>query len=1098
LKYIWHPTIDDIFAEKALKRGDNLSHLKNIMVDGTLNVHERFKSAADVRQVIMDENGPSLKDVLSLSLSELKTRNVNVTNIPHTAEERIGMQMSDAQSFLNDLNYNYLPSSSDDDEEEDEEEEDEEEEVFKKTLKAKIFSNPWSSPIKKADEPYSWYRTVWYRINMSYMVYKLTCNSRDKFFDYKMRNWYNAHVDAVSYLDSFEDPRDDLIDVKHLCSLYTGMGKSFYDDDKHLFQVTTERVQMRKTPLEIIRPAFPDLKWTVEELIDGHEGLEFTPTIESYWTPVPHATLETHSLYLACVYILNQCKQCMNVDDIPNEIEDALWAYYAGFTDLFMFSLKNGNDMTDLYLLTPMGTSVLRDHKKDITDKLSPWEMFGHNMDVRAFHAGDLPDLFHVLVSIPLWGEQVTPPYKVGKIYQKSLPFACQRRHLIRLIVTTIREDEAFWRIFSNLFWVMLASLYPSDLGPRQFVPSIRELIRSRELTSNKELLIEALISDQRGFGRAVPNPKSSGANGGPLVVFVVFRLHIIYMAERNPTYVKHAKRCIDWDYFKQNTIDMANLIRSNGIFAADPFAQARKKLSKTVKSPNSKVHRYRRKSEAITLMEKMNRTLEDHIFGDHYRSKQTLSALKRISIEPDEDIRLRRMQKVMGNVNMETMADVLQRELYINQKVVSFYDELLNLECKARILNMVLRVPPHQRLTVLAFSVLTLPQYGGISTKTVSYMVRLTNIYYDNPLPLKFTQCIDLMDVRDFVVCCYYFNMVATLSKISFVQLDADTVRRTDEAMLLRRHYILPGQHMPPEVFNVSVALCCEKICSLMGRGKYGAKEVSYDMERLTFICAHGKPLQQKVDGDDELSSSDEEEEEEDDDDNANVSRILEAQNDCVEDVSDILRGVIQVSWKKRNNDDMVADSTTRKGRGKRKSEEMSARKTIRNKRKHFHRIPCRQPVLNINLRGRALIWGGIQETQSRYMFCPECGSLHMYTILNFSGSKDGLYRCNECATKEIVHLKYRECAYCNKPSMNTTTEQYKLLLLNPPYTTEFAEETTIFDGNNQWYYFCHMHYNVAKRFNRRMTKVDLWNALKLADERRIKNELKKEGGRY
>lgn len=1103
LKHIWHKDIDDLFAQNVLKRGDDLAHLKQVLEDGTLKEHERFQSVADIRKMVM-EGGPTLREALTLSRSEMQIRNIDMTNVPHTAMERSELQMKQAMEYLDECS-SVISDDEDEEEEEDEDEDEEEQREQETNSKNNTLEYPWKTDPRESDGTYTWFRTVWYRINMMYLIYKLQHNGRDKFLEYKIKKWYMAHLDAVTYLDSFEDPRDDLINVPHLKSLYRGMGKSYYDDDKKLFSVSTRRVQIRKTPLEIIQPAFPNLVWTVEEVIDTVDPSHLTPTIENFWTPVPHATKETHAIYLACVYILNQCKECMYAtDDV--QVEDALWAYYAGFTDIFMYGLQNDQDMNDVFLLTPVGTTSVRGGKLFISDNLSPWEMYGANADIQAFCAGDLPDLFHVLVTIPLWGEQATPPFKIGKIYQKSLPFACQRRHLIRLIVQTIQESESFWRIFSNLFWVMLASLYPGDLGPRQFVPTMRELLRSRELTSNKDLLIEALIADQPGFNRPVPNTKSSGANGGPLVVFVVFRLHMLYMAERNPTYVAHAQNCIDWAYFRQNTIDLANLIRSNGIFAQDPFAQARKKLSKTVKSPNSKVHRYRGRSEAVTLMERMNKVLQEHIFAEQMRERKQYESLKRIRLEPDETVRLRQMREVLANdqINLENMAGMLRDELYITQKVVSFYDELLSLENKSTILNLVMRIPSHQRLTVLGFSLLTLPQYGGISTKSVGHMVQLTNVYYETPLPQKFNQCIDLIDVRDFAVCTYYFNMVAVLSKISFVPLDAETVRRTDEAMLLRRNYILPGQTMPSDVYNVSIALCCEKICSLMGRGKYGAKQVSYDLERMTYICAHGKPLKDNggdADSDNE-DDDDKEKEDEDEEDNAGVSRILSAQNDRIELPTDILNGAVRfnnIKSKKKTNEDIVTDSTSSKGRGKRKSEEMSARKAVRNKRKQFHRIPCRQPILTINLRGRALIWGNIKETQSRYMFCPECGSLHMYTILNFSGSQNGLYRCNECATKEIMHLKYRECAYCHKPATNQVTEQYKLPLMDPlPREAGDEQQFTMFDTSCQWYYFCHTHYNVAKKLYRKVTKPVLWNSLKLADERRLKNEARKQGGRF
>lgn len=65
-----------------------------------------------------------------------------------------------------------------------------------------------------------------------------------------------------------------------------------------------------------------------------------------------------------------------------------------------------------------------------------------------------------------------------------------------------------------------------------------------------------------------------NGANGGPLVLFTVFRLHILYMASFNPQYIEHARKCIDWDYFEQDVMRLSGIIRSQNLFPEDPFAQ--------------------------------------------------------------------------------------------------------------------------------------------------------------------------------------------------------------------------------------------------------------------------------------------------------------------------------------------------------------------------------------------------------------------------------------------------------------------------------------------------------------------------------------------
>jgi hypothetical protein len=148
------------------------------------------------------------------------------------------------------------------------------------------------------------------------------------------------------------------------------------------------------------------------------------------------------------------------------------------------------------------------------------------------------------------------------------------------------------------------------------------------------------------------------------------------------------------------------------------------------------------------------------------------------------------------------------------------------------------------------------------------------------------------------------------------------------------------------------------------MGQGKYGSKTVCFDVENQCFVCARSKSLHTKnrlgadideeddqnesIEGDEEEEEEYEEEEEED-----QVENVWAAQNDHIEGVENLLlRGI-----------DLVSDAISANGRGTKRSAEMAARKAIRTERKRFNRIPCGQPVLTINLRGRALIWGNIKE---------------------------------------------------------------------------------------------------------------------------------------
>ncbi len=1001
-------------------------------------------------------------------------------------------------------------------------------------------------------EGYHWFYTIFYRVNGSFKLHQayLRMNPKDRFLAHKIWRFQEAHLRIIQYLDGLEDPSDAAIDEAHLVSLYRRLGESHYNCDTSFITVTRTEHKVKPTPLEIICDAYPDDWWRPEEIAvrirDGSFDVEcLTHLVDGEWDPIGRESApnhRTHSLYYGVVYVINMAREYMSSDPPPpsDEVRDALWAYYVSFLELFYFCIPRQR-MDDVFLLTPLDSEIGRDGKWIFSDKPSPWGLYG-TMDTRAFVAGDLPDFYNALVAIPLWGEQHTPAYYIGKIYQKSLPFACQRRHIIKLIVKCIDNHPGFWRIFSKLCWVMLANLYPGELACKSANLIMRDLMRIKELTDSKELLIAAITANQLGFNGVTK--KVEGSNGGPLVVFTVFRLHILYMASFNDQYVEHARRCIDWDYFKKDVLKLADVVRTQSLFADDPFARARMQLSKTVKSPHSKVHRLRRRSMAICLMDQMNETLEKTILKDRQNFSNDLTKLTAImplmasssSIATprtprlllssasecnntlsaaaaatqalvgtvDESIKMKFKDTVLGAhlysaqkeacfASLESFSQLLEASIEVAKDAIYFYKRLLEVKYKAPLLNLLIRMEPHERMTHKAFSILTLPEYGGVSEECISLLCDLVRIYHQKAVPKEFKQRIDRLSMPHFMVACYYFNMVATLEKINFIPLDAETTRRTDLAIMTRRHHLFPGQEVPDSVYNVSVALCCEKICTLMGFGKNGDKRVAYDIEKQAFVCAHGKSLKKKgsspsggeEDDDDKKKKGGEGAESDDEDEEApdQAAILLEAQNDADLDFDLETLSSVAIAT------NLTSDAATMKGKGTKRSLVMQERKAVRNERKTFSKVPCGQPVLTFSLRGRALIWGNTLENKTQVMFCPTCGALHVYSMLNFCESETGDYRCNECARKEVMHLEYRKCAYCQRSSVGPPKEDTRLEVLCP--TTDPSDPS--FDplanpeGVLQALYFCRAHYNIAKMFvcsRGGVTKQDLWKLIKIKQD--------------
>ncbi len=164
--------------------------------------------------------------------------------------------------------------------------------------------------------------------------------------------------------------------------------------------------------------------------------------------------------------------------------------------------------------------------------------------------------------------------------------------------------------------------------------------------------------------------------DGGPLLVYIVFRQHAIYMSQRNPIYAHYAKKVLpDWDQFVQNTANLARLIQNSNLLPDDPFARARASLSVAAKKANAHVHRIRRHSAAFTIAAHMNKS----------------------------------MQVVIKDKNSRLAAAALA----LNKDAVDFYAYALNGRCRAAISNIVMRIPKKDRMTMWGFSLLGLDQYG-------------------------------------------------------------------------------------------------------------------------------------------------------------------------------------------------------------------------------------------------------------------------------------------------------------------------------------------------------------------------------------------------
>jgi hypothetical protein len=403
-----------------------------------------------------------------------------------------------------------------------------------------------------------------------------------------------------------------------------------------------------------------------------------------------------------------------------------------------------------------------------------------------------------------------------------------------------------------------------------------------------------------------------------------------------------------------------------------------------------------------------------------------------------------------------------------IAENAQAFYKRILNAKYKSDILNALIRIPPEQRMTRAAFNILAMhPEdfHGAsISAECVELLCQLVQIYHGKAGPKDFRKCIGQMNMPHFMMICFYFNMVAILQQINFVVLDADYAIRTHQAMCIVRYALFPGQQIPDIMYDVTVAPCCGKICTQMGVNKYGNENVAYNIEKESFVCANGRNMRHESDDEDDDEDNDDEDEDEEDVDM--TRRILETDNHAQQEAQ-LLASLTFVP------EDLVADASRKKGKGAKRTLITQRRKAIRNERKAFNKIPCGQPVLTFNLKGRALIWGNKLEKQTQIMFCPSCGALHIYTILNYSESETGLYRCNECARKELTHTNFASCIYCKKVLREKNTNMLEICDPTDPNPEMLLQKV----------YFCNAHFRIAQA-NRTLFKKDLWKRIKTVQD--------------
>lgn len=883
----------------------------------------------------------------------------------------------------------------------------------------------WAMPLNPSPETL----TVWARINLPtwLLVHREQHIHYDGFTRVKLRQFVDAHVVVV-----------------HKNIPYVALGVSqFPDDMSYCKRVLIATVQLKDAPRpqrDLHELARTLRCWSDERLLSmfgANADFNYHP-LQALMASAD--TIRAHSIYCACI---------LDLHDLSQHDDDGRHCAHVcrmAFLDLFYnaFGYHEGR-MDDLLLL--------REHPQ-------LWQQY-YPLYTRAFTGDDLPNLFHMLWYLPLWGEVDAPEFPMAKIMLKCMPFACQRRQLLEQIeelcthrarpaqTTTARtycNNEGFWRVFSKIMWCCLTGAYPGS----RVVPDMRKLMRVKELCDNRTLLINALtrgdaVEEANGIADASKRASElqrlkKEREDNCLVIFTAFRLYVLHMAHYNPHYADIAGIAIPWDAFREETNDMADLIRQSNLYATDVFGDARSLLARANKLKKRDVYRFRKQSLAATLLSENNEVLDKVVQRNLPACEREISVLQSMcapTINAQQCMDMARScpafydyfnDDTIDETDVVAIRSRAKEVLVLWQRLYNALEKPLNSEVRSRILVYMMRVPRHKRWTPMTLSIMRDPRYGGIELDSVCALLDLVRMYKKNALPRTIRQRFVTIAMEDIRVIAWFCSVCVSLEKISFAPLDYTTVNAIGHAMITQRYPLYPGQLLNPAVFNVLYTLCCEKLATMTGRNCFGHKDVAYDALNKIIVCNRNNT-------------------------NMTTKSVEEGLDDVIEQYT-------------------------------------------RTPRSTFHALPCaNQPVLTIPLRNRILIVGGQLKKKTWYMRCPRCACLHIFDAIRY---QSGTYCCQHCARDDLTRpesggttMAY-QCAYCsvggNMGHMHGQTSRARvkpnnvLLIMDipsaPPPSLVHRKPLPLFDMDNVFTYqrFCHRCHNIARQRNYILPRVVLW----------------------
>jgi hypothetical protein len=293
----------------------------------------------------------------------------------------------------------------------------------------------------------------------------------------KVKEFIDRHVQLAAYMDSVDDPRDDMLPPQYRD--VASFGPTDYAEDREFIRIDVKTLPLERTPLEVLRggegehtlfygslyrdPTEADLGRIARQIRERDTNDELDsrfvncgPDDETcaydYYYPVRMTSPDecrAHSWYLASLVMINDAYRRMTETEENSEDEDdsrneenapmhslkhihAFHRIMGSFVPLFYHALcatGGGEEST-------LSDEVWRpkpDGRPTLFDKYFP-------CDTACFHAGDLPNLGGLFEQVGMYGVQnVKTKIPLVRAIIKSLPVCCQSRDLVKTFLTECR-----------------------------------------------------------------------------------------------------------------------------------------------------------------------------------------------------------------------------------------------------------------------------------------------------------------------------------------------------------------------------------------------------------------------------------------------------------------------------------------------------------------------------------------------------------------------------------------------------------------------------------------------------------------------------------